>query len=265
MRDRAISLTEDKIIMATNFVDNLAVNQLATRHGRLSFEHRFFLTVAVLFPLITIVGFAPSYYFKTVFNSPPLPSLLVHVHGMVMSLWIVLFAVQTYLITSKRIRLHIALGTFGVVLAAAVIIIGMMTAIAAAARGSSFPGYEPLVFFMVPAGGLVVFAILFAAAIYYRKRAADHKRLMLLTVLGMLSPSVGRLPLPFIPALGSWWFFGIPDMIAIGLLIGDTYINGKVNKAFLAGTILLVVSGPVQMLIARTDTWLSFAAWLTAL
>ena len=249
--------------MATNFIDNVAVKQLADRRERLSFEHRFFLTVAVLFPVITIVGFAPSYYFKTVFNSPPLPSLLVHIHGMVMSLWMVLFAVQTYLITSRRIRVHIALGTFGVLLAGAAIITGMMAAIAAAGRGSGFPGYEPLVFFMVPAGGLVVFAILFAAAIYYRKRAAEHKRLMLLTVVGMLSPSISRLPLPFIPALGSWWFFGIPDLIAVALLAGDTYINGKVNKVFLAGTIFYVASGPIQMFIARTDTWLSFAAWLT--
>jgi hypothetical protein len=217
----------------------------------------------VLFPVITIVGFAPSYYLKTVFNSPPLPSMLVHVHGMVMSLWIILFAVQAYLISSKRIKLHMTLGSFGVLLAAAVVVIGMMTAIAAASRGSSFPGYEPLVFFIVPAGGLVVFAILFAAAIYYRKRAADHKRLMLLTVLGMLSPSVGRLPLPFIPSLGSWWFFGIPDLITIALLIGDTYINGRVNKPFLAGSILLIASGPIQMLFARTDTWLQFARWIT--
>ena len=249
--------------MATNFVDNIAVNQLAARHARLSFEHRFFLTVAVAFPLITIIGFAPSYYFKTVLNSPPLPSLLVHVHGMVMSLWIILFAVQTYLITSKRIKLHITLGSFGVLLAGAVVVIGMMTAIAAAARGSAFPGYTPLQFFMVPAGGLVIFAMLFAAAIYYRKNAANHKRLMLLTVLGMLSPSVGRLPLPFIPTLGSWWFFGIPDLITIALLIGDTHINGKVNKAFLWGTVLLVASGPIQMMIARTETWLTFAAWVT--
>jgi asparagine N-glycosylation enzyme membrane subunit Stt3 len=118
---------------------------------------------------------------------------------------------------------------------------------------------------MVPAGGLVVFAILFGAAIYFRKRAANHKRLMLLTVLGMLSPSIARLPLPFIPALGSWWFFGIPDLIAIALLAGDSYINGKVNRVYLAGTAFLVVSGPVQMLIARTDMWLSFAGWLTAM
>ena len=249
--------------MATNFADNLAIPQLAERKARLSFEHRFFLTVAVLFPVITVVGFAPSYYFKTVFNSPPLPSMLVHVHGAVMSLWIVLFAVQAYLISSKQIRLHMTLGIFGVVLAAAIVVVGAMTAVAAGARASGFPGFEPLVFMMVPLAGVLIFAAIFAAAIYYRKNPANHKRLMLLTVIAFLSPSTSRLPFPFIPDLGAWWIFGVPDVIAILLLAGDTYINGKVNKVFLTATLLLVASGPIQMWIARTGTWMQFATWLT--
>jgi uncharacterized membrane protein YozB (DUF420 family) len=249
--------------MAANFATDFGQSELPARQATLSFEHRFFLTVAVLFPLITVIGFAPSYYLKPAFNTPPLPSVLVHAHGLVMSLWIVLFAVQAYLISSKRVKLHMTLGLSSVVLAALMMVTGMMTAGAAAKRGSGFPGYPPLVFLSVPVTGMVVFAILFAAALYYRKNAANHKRLMLVTVLIFLSPSISRLPLPFIPVLGSIWFFGVPSLIGIALLIGDTYRNGKLNTAFLAGVVLATIPGPLMLLFARTELWLEFAAWMT--
>lgn len=245
--------------MATNFATNVAVNELAARRG---IEHRFFLTVAILFPLITIIGFAPSYYFKTLFNSPPLPSGLVHAHGIVMSLWIVLFLVQTYLITSKQIKLHMTLGVFGVLLAAAVIVLGTATGYAAFARGSALPGYTPAEWFIVPIGDMLTFAVLFTAAIYYRKNAANHKRLMLVTVLNFLPPSIGRLPLPFILDLGSIWFFGIPSLIGILFLAVDTWRNERLNKSFAAAIGLLVLSGPIRMFVARTDAWTQFAAWV---
>jgi hypothetical protein len=248
--------------MATNFATNIAPNELTARQTRLSFEHRFFLTVAVLFPLITVIGFAPTYYFKAVFNSPPLPSALVHIHGLTMSLWIVLFSVQAILVSSKRIKLHMTLGMLGVVLAVAMIVVGLLTAFAAAARGSAFPGYTPIEFLLVPVIGSIKFAIVFTAAIYYRKNAANHKRLMLLTVLIFLDPSIGRLPFPFILDLGAIWFEGVPDIIAITLLAADTYRNGKLNKAFAAGVALMLICGPIRMLISRTDSWAQFATWI---
>src|SRR5436190_6759481 len=113
--------------MATNFATDFPISGPTARRVRLSFEHRFFLTVAVLYPLITVIGFAPSYYFKTLFHTPPLSSLLVHVHGFVMSLWVLLFSVQAVLVSAKRIKLHITLGIFGIGLAAAVVVIGSMT------------------------------------------------------------------------------------------------------------------------------------------
>ncbi|MGE3468091.1 MAG: hypothetical protein AB7J13_14315 [Pyrinomonadaceae bacterium] len=248
--------------MATNFPADLTASVTDATRPRLSFEHRFFLTAAVLFPLVTIIGFAPSYYFKTLFDTPPLPTVLVHAHGALMSLWIILFSVQAYLISSKRVRWHITLGTLGVALALAVIVIGVMTGYASFARGASFPGYTPTEFFIVPIGDMVTFAIVFAAAIYYRKNAANHKRLMLVTMLNFLPPSIARLPLPFIPHLGTIWFFGVPDLIAVLLLAGDTYRTGKLNRAFAAGVTLMVVSGPLRMAIARTEMWGQFATWI---
>ena len=247
--------------MAANFASDLPINNIAVRRSTLSLEHRFFLTVAVLFPLITFIGFAPSYYLKTAFVSRPVPSTLVHVHGVIMSMWVILFSVQAFLISSKRIRLHMTLGMSSVVLAGVMFVTGLLTAAGAAARGSGFPGYDPLVFMNVPFVGLIVFAVLYGAAIYYRKNAAVHKRLMLVTVIVFLSPSIARLPLPFIPVLGSIWFFGVPALIGLALLAADTYRSGKLNRSFLYGTLFGTITGPLMLLFARTEAWHRFAAW----
>ena len=245
--------------MATNFATEFPTTELAARRARLSFEHRFFLAVAVLFPLVNIIGFAPSYYFKTFTTAPPLPSLLVHVHGLVMSAWVILFSVQATLVSAKKIKVHMTLGIFGCVLAAAIVVVGTMTGYASFARGSTFPGHTPAEFFMVPLADMVKFAIIFGAAMYYRKNAADHKRLMLVTVLNFLPPSIGRFPFEFVLDLGALWFLGLPALLGVIFVAVDTYRNRKLNRAFAAAVGLLVVAMPLEMIIGKTEAWERFA------
>lgn len=52
--------------------------------------------------LVVFAGFAPTYYLKAWLGTPT----LVHVHGLVMSVWFVVFATQVWLLESHRIRLH---------------------------------------------------------------------------------------------------------------------------------------------------------------
>ena len=56
--------------------------------ARRQFDRRLFLTAAVLFPLIVFAGFARTYYLRGFFQVPPLPSNIVHVHGLVMTMWV---------------------------------------------------------------------------------------------------------------------------------------------------------------------------------
>ncbi len=224
-------------------------------------DRRLYAAVAVLFPLTILIGFGPSYYLKGFFSSPPLPSTIVHVHGLVMSTWVALFITQVYLISSKRIKLHQRLGIFGCVLAGLIVVSGTMTGIAGAARGATVPGISPLSFLIVPMGDVVVFALLFAGAIYYRKNARNHKRLMLLTALNFLPPALGRFPLAI--AGTPPFFFGVPDLLAVVCLSYDTWRNRKLNKVFLAGVLLMIISHVVRLAMADSPQWLRIAEWLT--
>ena len=105
------------------------------------YDRRTFAFLAILFPIIVVIGFGPTYYVKFAFGNPPLPSLLVHAHGVAMTAWIVLFITQVYLISTKRIKVHQRLGIVGVVLVLAIIGLGVLTAIASAARGGGVPRF----------------------------------------------------------------------------------------------------------------------------
>lgn len=248
--------------MATNLAHITTGHEQTARLTRSTFEHRFFLTVAILFPLITVIGFAPSYYFKSLSNTPPLPGLLVHAHGLVMSAWVILFSVQACLISAKKIRLHMTLGMFSVVLAVAMIVLGIATAIGAAERGAAPPGFTPHQFLIVPLGDIAIFGILFFAAIYYRKDAATHKRLLLVTVVMMLGPSIARIPSPLAEMLGPLYIFGVPALIGICLLAGDSYRNRAVHPTFAIAMIGTLLSIPLRLAISHTAAWEQFVSLL---
>jgi hypothetical protein len=55
--------------------------------------------------------------------------LLLQVHGLVFSAWLVLFLVQTGLIAAGRVDVHRRLGIAGAILALAKLVLGTLTAL----------------------------------------------------------------------------------------------------------------------------------------
>jgi hypothetical protein len=227
---------------------------------RRSRDRRLYIGSAILIPLIVLVGFAPTYYLKPWFQRPALPSLLVHLHGAVMTSWVVLFVAQISLVATRRTKIHQRLGILGAVLAGLVCVVGVATAIAAAAR-DSVNGVEPLRFLVVPFGDLLVFAILIVTALYFRRRMDVHKRLMLLAAVALLPPAFARFPLPSGSPLE---VFGLVDLFLLGCIAWDTYKLRRLHPVFLWGSLFLVASQPLRFMLGNTDAWLRFATWVTS-
>ena len=228
-------------------------------------DRRLFAAVALLFPLIVLIGFARTYYLKAVFGTPPVPSMLVHIHGLVMTAWVFYFIAQVWLIRSKKARVHMRAGMLGIGLAILVLVVGFFTAAGAAfGSASAPPDIPPLSFMIVPMTDLLMFAGLFGAAIYYRKRPAHHKRLMLLTVINFLPPAIARIPIESLQSFGPLFFFGTPTLLIIGLLVYDTWRNRKLDRVFLVGSIILIASYPLRLMLMGTSAWISFASWITS-
>ena len=231
---------------------------------RRNLDHRFFGIAAAAVIVIVLVGFGPTFYLKPFFDSPPIARWVIYLHGFVMAAWVLLFTVQVYFISSKKIKLHQKLGYAGIVLAVLVIVSGLSVAVSAARYGATAapPDIPPLEFLIIPFGDMIVFAILFGAAVYYRKNSPNHKRLMLLTMINFLGAAIARFPGGLTNAYGPLWFYGVPTVITIALIALDTWYNRKVNKVFLFAGIFLVASLWLRLPLSSTDGWLSFAQWL---
>jgi len=231
-----------------------------------TFDRRFFTVTAIAFTLIILAGFARTYYLKPYFGGPPLSSAFVHIHGLLMTVWVALFATQVWLISSRRVRIHQRLGYAGVGIAALIVAAGLITALRAGKYGApSFPPNIPtLAFMVVPLFDLLMFSILFGGAVYYRKKPAAHKSLMLLTAINFVPPALARIPIAPLLNLGPLWFFGFPTVVILMCVAIDRRRRGRINPVFLAGSVLLIASYPIRLILMGTAAWMQFALWLTS-
>jgi hypothetical protein len=224
-------------------------------------QRRFYTFASWGVVFIVLLGFAKTYYLKLAFGTPSLPPLL-HLHGLVMSLWFALFVVQTQLVAAHRIDLHRKLGYLGAFLAASVLVIGTVTAITAARLGHT-PGPPPLVFLVVPLGDMVVFGVLVGTGLSLRNQKETHRRLMLLSGVGILAAAIARIPLDLIHKAGPIAYFGLTDLAVIGCAIYDRTRHKRFHPAFLWGGLFIVLSHWLRLALAGTATWMQLASWLT--
>ena len=221
----------------------------------------FYPSIALLSAAVIFVGFARTYYLKALFGTPSLPALL-HVHGMIMTAWMLLLIVQTALVATHRTSVHRRLGLFGGVLAIAVVVIGAVVAIHSARQGHAPTGIPALQFLTIPLIDLVVFSTLVTAGMYYRRRPELHKRLMLVATIAILAPGIARWPLAGV-AHTPLTFFGIVDVILLGCIAYDVVKTRRLNPAYLWGGLLLIASHPLRLMLAGTAVWMKFAHWIT--
>ena len=200
-------------------------------------DRRLYILAAILTPLIVLAGFARTYYLKPFFNTPDLAGRIVHLHGIVMTAWVVLFVVQISLVATRRTRIHQRLGVFGAGLAALVVIVGVLTALYAAARVGT-PGPPELGFLIIPLGDMLIFAILIGLALYFRRKLDIHKRLMLLAAINLLTPAIARIPLDFIINGGPLAFFALTDVCLLACVAFDTFKHRRLHPVFLLGICL---------------------------
>src|SRR5262245_17368163 len=222
------------IILEKQMAANQTLQRIAGR------DRRLYTWAAVFIPIIVVIGFARSYYLKPFFNTPSLPSVLVHLHGIVMTAWVIMFVTQVSLVAAHRTGLHRRLGVVGAALATAVVFVGLAVAISAAKRAVSLSSgaaggaqaSAALSFLAIPLVDMPVFAILIGIALYFRRRIEIHKRLMLLATLTLLSAAIARIPLHFIATGGSLVFFGLTDLLILAFVAFDTVKNRRLHPAF---------------------------------
>ena len=196
--------------------------------------------MAIVTAAAVFLGFARTFYLRGYLPLPigagPLSPLLV-VHGLLNTSWFALFAVQTLLVARGRTDIHRRLGALGAILAVAVFVTGTITTINAVRHGVVSPEFDPRVYFVgATLPSFVLFAVLVAAAVAFRRRPETHKRLMLLATIKLMSAGLDRVfsfnlagPVPAF--LGHTQL--ATDIFVIAAVLYDLRTRGRVHPALI--------------------------------
>ena len=196
-------------------------------------EHNFFTASGIWYLLTVFWGFAPSFYLSKYFENPePLPKHLI-IHGVVFTIWTLLYVVQVFLIRYKNFRVHQVLGIFGLCILILMIPTGIFPSIYKVYAGTT----------TIDAAGHNVFRltsgyILFALAFINRKKAFVHKRLMLGGMVMMMSATIFRISFDFNMQESQLFNKGLQVLPAIMLFTFDLV---RYKKVVLVDLISVVV------------------------
>lgn len=241
----------------------LAQRQIAVRATRSlpdrRFDHRFFPAVAWLMLVTVFVGFAPSYYLAGA-SREPLP-MVVHVHAVVFSCWILLLITQTSLAASGRIGVHRRLGIAGFILACLLLIMGVWVATELLASG--YPKHDPTGFYIIPITNIVAFTVLIALSYRARLDSATHKRLIIVASTALMTAPIARLHFAvvhFRPSAAERFSY-----IFIVLLIAyDLWATRRIHRATIWAGAFLVMIQQCAFYFGKTSVWHAFAGWVQA-
>jgi uncharacterized membrane protein YozB (DUF420 family) len=209
----------------------------AVRH-----RNNFALGMAGLMVLITFVGFAPSFYLRAQFGRPAMPSLTL-AHGVVYSVWMLLFIMQAALIRTGKTTWHRRLGIAGACLAFAMVFLTVAAQMGNTHRLVAAGLLEQQALFVnsLAVSGVLntlTFGGLVAAAVALRRRPQTHRSLMLLAAISLMSAPLVRimtnLSLPT-PAT----FIGM-DMLILAVAMNDLRVQRRVHPATLWGSVPLL-------------------------
>lgn len=139
-------------------------------------DHSVFLSATLVVVALVVIGFGPTYFYRPFIRRQDSLTVLVHVHGALMTAWLALFVVQVGLAASGRVALHRRLGQAGFTLLALIVATALpMMIVAAHLGGNHMPG-PALPGLALVIAFLLEFTTLAGVGLRLRRQPAVHKR-----------------------------------------------------------------------------------------
>lgn len=252
--------------MATNELSSAAFPQTLARQR---LEAIFFPFMAALIIVAVFLGFARTFFLAPIYHYH-LPNVLVAIHGVVLTSWIALFAIQTSLVAVGRTDLHRKLGVLGAVLAGLVFAMAYAVMLEGVHRGFTIPGQESISerdraqILALDVVGINVSFAMFVAGLLLRRNPDSHKRLMLFGTIGMIGPAIARWPFAIIASKPS--LVGIVlQLFGIAVLVFDLLTTRRAHRATWIGVATLFLVPAIAIPMSATPFWLNFLASLKQL
>ncbi|HVS93488.1 MAG TPA: hypothetical protein VHE59_15720 [Mucilaginibacter sp.] len=199
--------------------------------------------------------------------------LVVHMHAVVYTAWLVLFTVQVLLVRTKNLALHKRLGLLSLGLIPVMLILGLLVIITVSRLQYGTPDSD-LHFICIQFGNMLMFACFAGTGVYLRKNYVAHKRLMLLSTLVLTEPGFARwLGYKISPLFGNYfwtyttvsqgfwrfWTFDVLPTFALVLALGvyDLVTRKRLTKVYVWALALYLLVTTSEGFLYYSDTWFS--------
>jgi hypothetical protein len=227
-----------------------------------SMIRRMYVPAALLFVVLAMVGFWPS-YFGPLFKGSVKAPLLIHLHAFVFTSWLCLFVAQVVFAATRHLRLHVQLGRWVMAYSVIVLIAGVLAMVegfgARLATGDVFRAQRWL--FGVIRDMAFFFPFLLAGWIY-RRKPEIHKRLMIVATTIMVLPAVSRMSFLGAP-VPLWTFMLVWSFPIYALMINDVRTKRLVHPVYLVGLVSMLTMRLILPL-GSSAVWQAIASRITA-
>jgi hypothetical protein len=223
------------------------------------------------FIVLAFAGFYTT-YFTRIFEPTP---AIIHIHFVLMALWLAMLIAQPFLIKYKKLPLHRLLGKLSYILVPLVLFTGFLLArneyYRKLARFSDevLSGLKPYtqeeILQLAASGPIAIFYIAWFVIFYFlaiknRRKSPKHARYMLATALTLTGPTVDRIlgihfGLESIAGISSYIVsFLMIDFILGGLLYLD-YRNKRDTRALWTCLLVYFVGQILYFTLPNFDAW----------
>ena len=222
----------------------------------------------------SVFAFAPFFFIPLARGTLHVPPLY-YIHAILFFGWTIYYITQAWLAANGRLIAHREWGVLGAALAAGMVfsvfaaVIGLLNQVPVPAPGA--PGSAGFVWADV--WTILFFAVCVAAALANTRRPEAHKRLLLLGMLPLLFPPMGRWvailapgilrspPTPLSPVeLGFLLLLSFAPAFLIVIAIAfDRKKRRRVSRIYVVGLLAYVTLVLTQPTVGRTSIWLSIA------
>lgn len=217
----------------------------------------FFVAIGFIAVFAVFTGFAKPFIVPVATGTFEAPFIL-YLHGAFAFGWVLLFLLQALLIKFRKHRLHMSLGTLGLILAlgSAITIIpaGLFQVERELKEGLGDTAISTILGASISA---LIFFLLFLGGMAYRKNPQAHKRLMLLATLVILWPAWFRFRhyFPAVPRPDIWFGFVLADIFIIIAMLWDKMVNEKIHPVLLYVGSFIILEHILEVLLFDSYYW----------
>ena len=189
----------------------------------------FYFLMSLLIVVVVVYGFSHTINRNLIHPAIQRPFIL-YIHAAVFTGWLAFFILQSSLVRTRNVRVHRAVGWFGLIMGGLMPLLGVATAISMSRFDTvQLHQTDAELTLIIPLFDMLAFASAFALAMYWRKRPEYHRRLILIACCALTAAAFGRFPERILPPV--LFYCGVDLLILLGV-VRDVIVNRSIHPVY---------------------------------